>query len=255
LPEHLHITTTRALLMNLSHCDFRRPRRRSLMLLPLMLVALGLGIASSAVSHAADEEQGFIDLWDGKSLDGWMNKKGQPAQFGGWMIHEGSLHLRAGSLAGDLITQKEFGDFILDWEWKIASGGNNGIKYRVRDFGKERWLGPEYQMIDDDSKAAEKPYFKTAAVYNILEPAADKPLKPPGEWNKSRIIAKGTKLEHYLNGVKVAEIDTASDEWKSRKAASKFAKWEGFGEGKGRIMLTDHVDATWYRSIRIKPLD
>jgi hypothetical protein len=216
--------------------------------------AFVMAFAVLVTGAGAAEPEGFVPLFDGKSLDGWVDGNGEPMKAGGWVVEDGTLHLKRGSKPGNLLTARQYDDFILDWEWKIDKGGNNGVKYRVKKFEKGGLLGPEYQMIDDESKAASKPYYQTAAVYNILEPAADKPLKTPGEWNTSRVVANGTKLEHYLNGKLVAAIDTASDEWAKRKGASKFSRNEGFGEGAGQIMLTDHNDAVWYRNIRIKPL-
>ncbi len=220
-----------------------------------VLGAVVFGVAAVlAVSAGAADDDGFVPLFDGKSLAGWVDGSGKPMASGGWVVEDGTLHLKHASRPGNLLSEKEYENFILDWEWKLQKGGNNGVKYRVKRFDKGGLLGPEYQMIDDASKAAGKPYYQTAAIYNIQEPAADKPLNPPGEWNHSRVVADGTKLEHYLNGKLVAAIDTASDEWAKRKGTSKFSKVQGFGEGAGKIMLTDHTDAVWYRNIRIKTL-
>ncbi|RYD33254.1 MAG: DUF1080 domain-containing protein, partial [Verrucomicrobiaceae bacterium] len=114
-----------------------------------------------------------------------------------------------------------------------------------------------YQMLDDvnhpDGKIGAK--RQTASLYDILPPAADKKLSPPGEWNTSKIVVKGTHIEHWLNGAKVLEVDLASDTFKTARAASKFKDAAGFAENaKGRLMLQDHGDETWFRNIRLKAL-
>jgi hypothetical protein len=93
----------------------------------------------------------------------------------------------------------------------------------------------------------------TGIIYDIKEPIADKPLNPVGEWNHSKIWVNGGKIEHWLNGQLVSAADTTTDEWKERIAKSKFKSKVGFAPGKGRIMLTDHQDETWFRNIQITP--
>jgi hypothetical protein len=179
------------------------------------------------------------------------------APAGKWSEADGVIHLPE---QGDeknsvfLITKKTYSSFELEWEWKVAEGGNNGIKYWVAPIGaKKEWLGIEYQMIDDarHPDANKKDNHSTACIYDIKGAAKDKPVKPAGEWNSSKLVVKGTKIEHWLNGKLVCEADTASDEWKAGIAASKFKGKEGFAPGKGHIMLTDHSDETWFRNIRI----
>jgi hypothetical protein len=191
-----------------------------------------------------------ISLFDGQSLAGWTNAAGGPPG-AGWVVQEGAIHRQAAG--GDLYWSREVGDFDFRFEFKIAPKGNSGVKYRVATIGKEI-LGPEYQVLDDaghpDAKVG--PTRQTASFYDIKAPSADKPTRPAGEWNEGRIVAKGTRLEHWLNGVKVAELDTASDEWKALKAKSKFRNKAGFGESpRGRLFLQDHGDKVWYRRLQL----
>ena len=76
-----------------------------------------------------------------------------------------------------------------------------------------------------------------------------------GEYNSSRVVAQGTRIGHWLNGVKVLEVDTASDDWKERIARSKFRSIRDFASEKpGPIMLQDHNNEVWFRNIVIRPL-
>ncbi|HYE99485.1 MAG TPA: DUF1080 domain-containing protein [Planctomycetota bacterium] len=193
------------------------------------------------------------DGWESLSnREAWGTGKGEPPA-AGWAFEDGGVIHRAAK-AGDLHTRKKYRDFELEFEWKIAPGANSGVKYRLRG------IGPEYQLIDDAKHADSRnnPQRATASLYDVKAPAADKPLKPAGEWNASRIVAKGSHLEHWLNGAKVLEIDIDGEEWNALYAKSKFVKTKGaeqwFGREAGPIMLQDHGDEVWFRALRIREL-
>ena len=78
-------------------------------------------------------------------------------------------------------------------------------------------------------------------------------VKPIGEFNASRVVAQGTRIEHWLNGKRILEVDTASDEWKDRIAKSKFKSFKEFAAEKpGPILLQDHGNEIWFRNIVIR---
>ena len=201
---------------------------------------------------AADEP--WTSLFDGKSLDGWTTAAGKPVT-AGWQAEDGVLHRAA--RGGDIYTAKEYGDFELQFEWKISPKGNSGLKYRVTKFGNSL-LGMEYQVLDDGEHAdGKKPGGKNSAasMYDILAPNDSKKLKPVGEWNTARVVAKGNKIEHWLNGEKIIDVDTASDSFQQALARSKFAKYKGFArQPSGRIMLQDHGNEAWFRNLKIREL-
>ena len=175
------------------------------------------------------------------------------APSGGWSTDgDGTIHL-VGKGGGSLISKEEYANFTLEWEWKVAPGGNNGIKYWVTKVGGKEWLGIEYQMIDDEKHpdGIKGGSHTTGSIYDIKEPAKDKAAKPAGEWNQSKIVVQDGKIEHWLNGRLAAEANTKSADWKERIAASKFKNKEGFAPGKGHLMLTEHGDETWFRKIRL----
>ncbi len=197
-----------------------------------------------------------VSLFNGKDLAGWTGADGKPVS-AGWLVEEGGVLHRA-ARGGDLYTAREYGDFELSFEWKVAAAGNSGVKYRVISYAGKGFLGPEYQLLDDarhpDGKIG--PQRQTASLYDLFAPDAEsKKLKPAGEWNSTRIIARGTRLEHWLNGAKVLEVDTASEAFKAAYAKSKFKSTPDFAlNAKGRIMLQDHGDEAWFRSITIREL-
>jgi hypothetical protein len=213
-------------------------------------------LAAASAGGAAIAEDAEIPLFNGKSLEGWVTAGGRPVTRG-WVVEDGML-VRA-SRGGSIFTAKEYGDFDLRFDWKIAPRGNSGIKYRVAFYekgvyGNPGWLGCEYQVFDDVGRRT-GPEHSCGALYELYPPLSDKPLRPVGEFNESRVVVRGTRIEHWLNGAKVVEADTSSDEWKQRIAASKFHDVAGFGQNaKGRIELQDHGSQVWFRSIRLRPL-
>ncbi len=193
-----------------------------------------------------------IPLFDGKTLNGWSGKEGgEPGS--GWVVEDDCIVLKE-KKAGDLYSKKSFENFDFSFEWKIVAGCNSGVKYRVTDYSGAI-LGPEYQVLDDAKwKYAPDHLGATASIYAVKGASSSKKLHPSGEFNKSRIVAKGKKLEHWLNGEKVADITIGSEDWKKRHAASKFKNRPNFGTKKGRLMLQDHGGKVWYRNLMIREL-
>src|SRR5262245_32595077 len=184
---------------------------------PLITTAVSAALVLAAVGAAApDSEDGFVPLFDGKTLDGWKDVNGK-APSAGWEVVDGSIH-RKGLKAGNLITERQFENFDLRFEWKITKGGNSGLKYRTTPVPTKGLLGCEYQLLDDDNHPnGKKATTRCGALYDLYAPdEGHKVVKPAGEFNTARVVAQGTKLEHWLNGQKVLEIDTASDDWKDR---------------------------------------
>lgn len=214
----------------------------------------------------AEKEAGWQLLFDGVSTEGWrgLHRDDVP---GCWGVVNGELVVNPEGAQsddkGDIITIKKFGDFDLTWEWKMNQpGGNSGLKYYVlEELSTGRGgIGLEYQILDDINHEAVKSgqiktndYHTQAALYEIYETQGEKPLRPIGEWNSSRIISKNNHVEHWLNGVKVLEYERGSDDFRARVAKSKFKNIENFGEAKeGHILLQEHGGDVAFRNIKIK---
>jgi hypothetical protein len=221
-------------------------------------LAIGiLTLAAFATGAPGKAEAGWVALFDGKTSQGWRNfkKPGFPGR--GWQIEEGWLHC-LGKDGGDLITEQQFENFELEWEWKQGPAGNSGLKYFITE-KRTSAIGHEYQMIDEAGEPdARKGDGKrvTASFYDVLKPAVAPPTKPPGEINRSKIVVRGNHVEHWLNGVRVLEYECGSEAVKAAVAESKFKTVPGFGEKiKGHILLQDHHTESWFRNIRIRVLD
>ncbi len=196
----------------------------------------------------SDNKSKPVALFDLDRFDAWSTPDGKtvPAS---WEVKDGLIHLSKGSTrGGNIVTVQEFADFTLEFEFKIATKGNSGVKYRVQRYG-QRYLGFEYQVQDDVGIQSRSPKNQTGSIYDLYGPDKSVTPNPAGEWNLARVEANGNRIEHYLNGKIIVSATLGDDDWKTRLAASKFAETDGFGEKpRGRIMLTDHGSEVWYRN-------
>jgi hypothetical protein len=208
----------------------------------------------------AERDAGWRLLFDGKTTAGWRGFKKDAFPTSGWAVADGCLKKTATGAgdslgSGDIVTIDTFGDFDLRFEWRLAPGGNSGVKY----FVTEERSGPiahEYQVLDDaghpDAKVGT--HRHASAFYDVLPPsAAAKTVKPLGEFNQGRVLVRGDHVEHWLNGAKVLEYELGSPELKAAIAKSKFKDVAGFGTKiQGRILLQDHGDEVCYRNVKIQ---
>ena len=202
----------------------------------------------------AEQAAGWRLLFDGRSTAGWRGYREQ-AMPNGWKVADGTLTKT--DATGDIITTDQFADFELSLEWRIARGGNAGLFYRgTEEFEKVYWSAPEYQLLDDANARDGRDRLTSAASAYALYPAAAGIVKPAGEWNTTRIVARGARIEHWLNGQKVVQYDLWSPDWESKVKASKFAEWPKYGRAKsGHIAIQgDHNGALALRNIKIRTL-
>ncbi|MFM2196831.1 MAG: hypothetical protein RLZZ505_263 [Verrucomicrobiota bacterium] len=223
----------------------------------LLLLTLVLPLRAGEINTLSPEEKaaGWQLLFNGKDLGNFRRFQSKANPGPGWKIEHGILKKIEKIPGGNIVTKEKYGDFILSWEWNISPKGNNGIKYLVVE-DRADIAGPEYQMLDDSGHPDGKigAQRQTASLYDILPPAQDKLLKPVGTWNHSKIVVKGTSVEHWLNGTQVLAYQLESEELKAAIARSKFKNAKGFEKKvNGHIMLTDHVDGCSFRNIKILP--
>ena len=218
------------------------------------LIAIALMISSIQADEKQEEHEGpWLFLFDGETLAGWTDGEGKAVEEGSWVAQEGVLTLQSGG-TGSLFSAKEYGDFEFSFEWRISKNGNSGVKYRLAKFGG-KWLGLEYQVLDDEGHPDGKngPIRQAAALYDLKPPSDGKKLKAVGEWNQSRIVVREGVVTHYLNGKEVVTLQIPSEEWTERFEKSKYQKTKGFGVNeKGLLQLQDHKDVVSYRNLKIR---
>ena len=231
--------------------------RNAPLYLVLLLCFAGLTGCQSSTTACSSCDEGWEVLFDGTSTDAFRRYKQEGFPEKGWVIEDGTLHIQPGSKAGGIITRKQYGDFDLRWEWKVAKGANSGVMYRVEEGeGSPHMTGPEYQILEDaNHRDGKNPKTSAAALYALIACGDNKTLKPIGEWNTSRIVIQDNSVEHWLNGEVVVSYQWAGDEVKALIADSKFTRWPQFmTKDRGHICFQDHNDAVWFRNIRIKEL-
>jgi hypothetical protein len=253
-------------------------RLRIFTVITLALLTVSVSIGNSLRSKApapntltkAERAAGWRLLFDGKTLNGWrgFHEQQMPSA---WSVTDGTLHKalilveRNGknvpAEGTDIITLEQFENFELQLEWKLAKGGNSGIKYLVQESLPPQGahaISFEMQILDDeyhpDAKMGSNGNRTAGSLYDLI-PAKNKVLKPVGEFNHVRLVKKGGHVEHWLNHIKVLEFEIGSEALKSRIAESKFKNTAGFGEAKkGHILIQDHGDPAWFRNIKIREL-
>jgi len=205
-----------------------------------------------------EKEKDWTLLFDGKTLNGWRGFKSDSIG-PGWIVDRGNLMSlgKGGDLGGDIITDKEFGNFNLKLEWKLSKGGNSGILFHVLEgnYPTVYATGPEYQLIDDIGYPGKLEDWQTCGANYAMNVPENPKIKPALEWNTSELIVNGPHVIQYLNGSKVVEYDMWTNEWKQRVQNGKWKDYPGYGLAKkGHISLQDHGSKIWFRNIKIKEL-
>jgi hypothetical protein len=207
----------------------------------------------------SEKADGYKLLFDGQSTAGWRNFK-KDGISDGWKVKDGAL-CRVDKSAGDIVTQDEYDNFILELDYKVPANANSGILYRVSEDLNRTWFtGVEFQLLDNTNPHGDSQ--KSGWAYALYKPAIDektgKPLdvtNPVGHWNHIKLVCDGNHIEHWMNGVKYVEYEIGSDDWNQHVAASKFVKMPRFAKNaKGHIALQGDHGNVCFANIKLKPL-
>ncbi len=200
-------------------------------------------------------------LFDGQTPAGWEEITGKPFPTACWRIESGCLRtLVTGGAFQDIRTVDTFGSFEFAFDWKVAKAGNSGVKYLVQHsdewlrqgFRQARARGLEYQLCDDANEEVTRDATRGAAgLYAALAPA-HKRLAAPGEWNQSRIVVDGRRVEHWLNGEKVLEFTL--DDGPLQPLFQKLRGAEPEFHTRTPISLQHHGTEAWFRDLRVREL-
>ncbi len=157
---------------------------------------------------AAENDSGFVPLFPedgvpkGWVVRAWDNVK-NPAD-GIWKVENGVL--KGGLPRGNwLLSEKEYGDFILEFEFKLGQRGNSGCALRAPMFGDPAFDGMELQMADFRYNTNAKPSELTGGLYRAVAPT--KQVYKPTQWNKYHVMLRGSKVQVDLNGERIQDID------------------------------------------------
>jgi hypothetical protein len=215
-----------------------------------------------------EKAEGYRLLWDGKTTKGWVGAYKATFPKSGWKIEDGELSVEPSNGAestngGDVVTSDQFTAFELKFDFKLTEGANSGLKYFVTlsERNKGSAIGMEYQVLDDekhpDAKLGRNGNRTLASLYDLIpSKKIGNANRKIGEWNQGVVrVYPNNKIEHWLNGFKVVEFTRGSDEFKAFVAGSKFKDLPNFGMApKGHILLQDHGNQVFFRSIKIKQI-
>ena len=167
---------------------------------------------------------GFIALFNGKDLTHWRESKGQ----GHWTVVDGVLHYDG---KGDsLKTERDYGDVELYVDWKIGPKGDSGIYLRGN---------PQVQIWDD-------PIGSGGLFNNQKNPSTPtvKADRPPGEWNRFRILMVGDRVTIHLNDVLVVNDVVMENYWERDKPLYP----------RGQIELQHHGAPLYFKNIYLREI-
>lgn len=172
-----------------------------------------------------------------------------------WRIDRGELKSIAGAPQVDLVSLALYQDFELQVEWRVASGADGGILYRVMEDEGPTWhSGLEYQLVDDSQlQAGGDGRHATGSLFDVVASRVAPLLKPPGQYNQTIIRVVGGVVEHWLNGEKVMSADLESAAFRASVGLSRFKNLPRFGrEREGHVSLQHKGDEVAFRSIRVR---
>ena len=208
---------------------------------------------------AQEKKQGWKLLFDGNSTSGWHLYNSQGA-FTVWKAKDGELFCDAMDKTGpgDLITDKEYKNYDLKFDWKLPKGGNSGVFINVlerKDVPTGWASGPEYQLLDNANPDYAKPQYRSGCLFGMSSQKKLAKTKPENTWNHSEIRQKNGKVQFYLNGILTTEEDFTSKVWAQKVANSHFHAYPEYGKHiSGHLVLQDWATGIAFRNIKIKEL-
>ncbi len=178
-----------------------------LLLLPLRNIRAEETPVSATGLSAAESAEGFVPIFDGKSLKGWGGLNNDTSSY---YVEDGVLICKeTGNV--HIFTEKQYANFVLRFQLKLDPGGNNGIGIRAQKSAAPHLFGMEIQVLEDDYYADGDPlklkdYQHHGSIYGVV-PAKTGHLKPAGEWNDEEIVCDGRRLKVVLNGHVIVDAD------------------------------------------------
>jgi hypothetical protein len=195
--------------------------------------------------HDATAETGFVSLFNGKNLDGWVGA------IKGHIVEHGVIVSPKGG-GGNLYYDKEFSDFVLRFDFTLETNGNNGVGIRSEIGKNAAYHGMEIQILDNTGSSYRKlkQYQYHGSIYGVV-PAKRGYQRPLGYWNTQEIYAKGNHIRVTVNGQVIVDADL---EEAAKGGTIDGGKHPGLFNKSGYIGFLGHGHQIKFRNIRIKEL-
>jgi len=215
--------------------------KAKILFLCVFVGALALSTTLHAKEGAKDKDKdGFVPMFNGKDLTGWNTT-------GNWVVEKDNV-IRLIPRPGEsgwkrykdyITTDKQYGNFVLDLEFKFEKRGNSGVFMRVGDLKDHVTSGFEVQILDTHGKK-NPGHHDCGGVIRTTGPSKNM-VKPAGEWNRYTITMLDDNLKVVLNGEQIIDLEISKSAMKDRPL-------------KGYISFQDEAKPIWYRNVRIKEL-
>jgi hypothetical protein len=208
------------------------------------IVVVLVSVVFSSAARSLANEPDFVPLFDGTTFGGWI---GGPSRF---VIHDGMLISKKGC-SGNMLSEKEYADFTLRFEFRLTPGANNGVGIRVPRDGEGSYDGIELQILDDSAEKYKQlePFQYHGSAYGIAA-ARRGALRPIGDWNEEEIRCRNRQIKVVLNGATILNIDL--DVVVPHGKTIDGSRHPGLLNARGHIALLCHGDEVAFRTIRIR---
>ncbi|MCC6243100.1 MAG: DUF1080 domain-containing protein [Gemmatimonadaceae bacterium] len=204
---------------------------------------------AAAFLSAAEVRDGWRSL---VSMNNWRGYQSQDVPTG-WSSND-SIITKSG-VGNDIVSRVTFTNFELAFDWMLNEGGNSGVFYRAtEEYEKIYWSAPEYALLDDARHPDGRNVLTSAGAAHSLYAPPRGVVRAAGEWNSTRIVVRGTHVEHWLNNQKVAEFEYGSPDFTDRVAKSKFGRWPNFAKATSGVIgiQGDHRGQLSIRHLRVR---
>lgn len=205
--------------------------------------------SSQAVETPPESPTTLVSLFNGENLDGWVGNKEA------YKVENGIITVdpTAGGNGGNLFTEKEYGNFILEFEFLLTPGANNGLGIHAPLEGDAAYVGKEIQILDNSADKYKDlhDYQFHGSVYG-LAPAKRGFQKPVGEWNKQIVAVIGNKIKVVLNNTVILDVDIDKE---TATETLDGKEHPGIKRTSGHIGFLGHGDPLSFRNIKITELD
>jgi len=221
-------------------------------LAPMTVAAAG----KEKIEQKAPAEAGFVSLFNGKDLEGWMMGPDKS-----WVVEDGAITLKRDMDGKEhnldyLWTKEPYSNFILELEFKVPEQANSGVFLRTADLKDPVYTGIEVQVSNSYGRDKLSRGGTAGAIYDCLAPSKNT-VRKSGEWNQLRVVCNDNKIAVVLNGEQILDMDL--NQWSTPRqnpdgSPNKFPKALKDFARVGHIGLQDHGRPVWYRNIRVKRL-
>ena len=189
---------------------------------------------------AVERSQGWKFLFDGGSLSDWRGYA-QNKVPKNWTVADGWLTTSGGTA---LVSEEEFKDFELLFDWKAEEGGVGEVYLRADEDSKEP--GESGLLVELAGGSGMGGNGGLTELWRTITPQ-------PGLWHRTRVTVYGNQVEHWIDGDRVLTYTVGSSDWRAAVAGSRFKAIRDYGANReGRIVLSGKGAS--FRNIKVRPL-